>query len=329
MLPTVLSSQPPLIKVEKIFKHYDEKEILKDISFEIKPGEIVGFLGPNGAGKTTVLRVLSGFFPPTSGQVLIKGKPMAKDPRLAKRSIGYLPETVNLYPDMRVAEYLSFVAKLKDVERSKIKTHIEEKMYLCGLCDMGKKLIGQLSKGYRQRIGLTQALIGDPDVLILDEPTTGLDPTQIKGIRDVIESFAATRAVILSTHILSEVSVLCNRVMMIDHGSILANGTVRELSAFLKNKDNIQICLKNREKENEARDLLKSLNIKKMLVLAEPTGELFFSFQVATEEDLRPRIAKMFVERDIPLVEIRRRAATLEDIFMYLLEVGELGDLKK
>ena len=315
-----------LIKFENVSKKYGSFHALRDVSFEVKEGEIVGFLGPNGAGKTTAMRILSGFFPPTSGRVFIRDIDMFKHPHKAKRTLGYLPETVNLYPDMRVIEYLRFVAKLKGVPGHELTNHVRGKMSFCGLLEVGHRLIGRLSKGYRQRVGFAQALMADPSILVLDEPTTGLDPTQIKEIRELIRALGQNRAVILSTHILPEVSMLCSRVMMINQGEILASGTVRELASCLRDREAIHVKIKDGKDRQRALSMLASLpGIENLTSSEEVRGETFISFETSPEEDLRPRITKLFVEQGISLIEIQRLHLTLEDIFLGLLKEGKLG----
>jgi len=315
-----------LIKFENVSKKYGAFHALRDVSFEIREGEIVGFLGPNGAGKTTAMRILSGFFPPTSGRVFVRGIDMSKHPHKAKRAIGYLPETVSLYPDMKVLEYLQFAARLKGVPSHELRGHIRSKMSFCGLLECGHRLIGRLSKGYRQRVGLAQALLADPPVLILDEPTTGLDPTQIKEIRELIRALGQNRAVILSTHILPEVSTLCSRVLMINQGQILASGTVRELASCLKDREAIHIRIRDKKDQALALKVLGSIaGVENLKAEEEAKGETFISFETSPDEDLRPRIMKLFVEQGISLTEIRRLQLTLEDIFLGLLKNGKAG----
>lgn len=315
-----------LIKFENVSKRYRNFQALRDVSFEVKEGEIVGFLGPNGAGKTTAMRILSGFFPPTSGRVFAGGIDMSKNPHKAKQAIGYLPETVSLYPDMRVIEYLRFVAKLKGVPPHELKGHIRVKMAFCGLLEVKHRLIGRLSKGYRQRVGLAQALMGDPSVLVLDEPTTGLDPTQIKEIRDLIRALGQNRAVILSTHILPEVSILCSRVMMINQGEILASGTVDELAACLKDREAIHIKIKDKRDQSRALAALEAIpGIENLKVEEAVRGEAYISFETSRSEDFRPRVTKLFADHGIPLLEIQRQQLSLEDIFLGLLKEGKLG----
>jgi ABC-2 type transport system ATP-binding protein len=272
------------------------------------------------------MRILSGFFPPTSGRVFVCGIDMSKHPHKAKRAMGYLPETVSLYPDMKVSEYLRFVARLKGVPAHELEGHVRSKMSFCGLLDFGHRLIGRLSKGYRQRVGLAQALLADPPVLVLDEPTTGLDPTQIKEIRELIRALGQNRAVILSTHILPEVSMLCSRVMMINQGEILASGTVPELASCLKDREAIHIKIRDKKDEALALKILKGMPEVEMLKVAEEVrGETFISFETSPEHDLRPRIMKLFVEQGVSLTEIQRLHLSLEDIFLGLLKEGKLG----
>jgi len=314
------------IKFDNVSKRYGAFHALRDVSFDVNEGEIVGFLGPNGAGKTTAMRILSGFFPPSSGRIFVCGMDMSKHPHKAKRAIGYLPETVSLYPDMRVIEYLRFVAKLKGVPSHEIQGHVRSKMSFCGLLDSGHRLIGRLSKGYRQRVGLAQALVADPPVLVLDEPTTGLDPTQIKEIRELIRALGQNRAIILSTHILPEVSMLCSRVMMINQGQILASGTVPELASCLKDREAVHIKIKNSEDQERALKILASVpGVEALKIAEEVRGETFISFETSPDEDLRPLITKLFVEQGISLTEIQRLQLSLEDIFLGLLKDGKLG----
>lgn len=312
-----------MIQFKNVSKKFGDVQVLQDVSFEVREGEIVGFLGPNGAGKTTTLRILSGFFPPTSGQVLISGIDLFKHPQKAKRHLGYLPEYVNLYSDMCVHEYLRFVAQLKGVPGHEQESHILNKMALCGLNEVRHRLISRLSKGYRQRIGIAQALVGDPPVLVLDEPTAGLDPQQVSQIRELVRAIAHNRAVIFSTHILPEVSILCTRVLMMIHGQILASGSVKELESLLKYRELIHVMIKDRKDLSLTLELLRSLPGVEAIHTAEnEAGETILSFETTEEEDLRPRISRLLVGNGIGLTEIQRVPCTLEDIFLEILEHG-------
>ena len=220
-----------MIKVRGVSKRYGSFSAVRDVSFEISKGEVVGFLGPNGAGKTTTMRILTGFLPPSGGQVSIAGHDMSEEPAAARRALGYLPETPPLYPEMRVDDYLRYVARIKDVARAEIPAKLDRALGACGLEAVSRRVIGRLSKGYRQRVGLAQAIVHDPPVLVLDEPTAGLDPIQIAEIRRLIRDLAQEegRTVILSTHILPEVEAICRRVLLISHGEIRVDGTLEEV----------------------------------------------------------------------------------------------------
>ena len=223
----------PTIEVEGLSKRYGDFEAVRDLSFQIGAGEVVGFLGPNGAGKTTTMRILTGFIPPTDGSVRIAGFDIFAQGLEARRSIGYLPEMPPLYPEMTPLGYIDFVAKLKDVPRSKRKAAVERALSLCGLRDVYRREIRQLSKGYRQRVGLAQAIVHEPKVLVLDEPTVGLDPIQIREIRAMIRDLAATggQTILLSTHILAEVEAICQRVILIQRGRKVLDQSLSELTA--------------------------------------------------------------------------------------------------
>jgi len=224
-------SGSPAIEVEKLSKRYGDFEAVRDLSFRIGAGEVVGFLGPNGAGKTTTMRMLTGFIPPSDGLIRIAGADIVSDGLAARRAIGYLPETPPLYPEMTPAGYVDFVARLKDVPRSRRKESVERALSRCGLLDVSRREIRQLSKGYRQRVGLAQAIVHEPKVLVLDEPTVGLDPIQIREIRALIHDLAATggQTILLSTHILAEVEAICQRAILLHHGSKVLDQPIREL----------------------------------------------------------------------------------------------------
>jgi ABC-2 type transport system ATP-binding protein len=218
-----------MISVKNLVKRYGHKTAVDDLSFEVDKGEVVGFLGPNGAGKSTTLRILSGFLGMTSGKVTVAGHDIKDESFEARRLIGYMPEAVPIYPEMRVAEYLTFRAELKRVPRKERRAYVDDAMKKANVDDVANVLVGHLSKGYRQRVGLADALVARPPLLVLDEPTAGLDPNQIREVRDVIKELAAEHTVLLSTHILSEVEASCSRVVVIDRGKLVASGTMDEL----------------------------------------------------------------------------------------------------
>ncbi len=220
-----------MIEVRGVSKRYGNVVAVRDVSFEVERGEVVAFLGPNGAGKTTTMRVLTGCLAPTSGSVKIAGHDMLTEPAEARRAIGYLPETPPLYPEMRVDDYVRYVARIKDVPRAEISNKVDKALLACGLDEVRRRVIGRLSRGFRQRVGLAQAIVHEPEVLVLDEPTSGLDPVQMAGIRRLIREFADQegRTVILSTHILPEVEAICRRVLLISYGEIRVDGSLEEV----------------------------------------------------------------------------------------------------
>ena len=220
-----------MIEVKGLSKRYGELLAVRDVSFEVQRGEVVGFLGPNGAGKTTTMRMITGFLPPSSGSVTVADHDLESEPMVARRSIGYLPELPPLYPEMRVDDYVRYVARIKDVPRPEISNKVDKALLACGLDEVRRRVIGRLSRGFRQRVGLAQAIVHEPEVLVLDEPTSGLDPVQMAEIRRLIREFADQegRTVILSTHILPEVEAICRRVLLISYGEIRVDGALEDV----------------------------------------------------------------------------------------------------
>ncbi len=317
-----------MISVQNVCKDFGPKRVLHQISFEMKRGEILGLLGPNGAGKTTLIRILTGFFPPSEGKVQLGGIELTQNPKEMKRRLGYLPERVSLYSDMRVKEFLKFVAEIKGVRRIYMKSELEEKMGLCGLEQVSKRLIGQLSKGYLQRIGLAQALISDPEILIFDEPTSGLDPKQIIEIRELIRELGRKRTLILSTHILPEVSLLCERVIILNQGRIVAQGNPQELERGLRDREEIMIRIGKVNASLE--DVLNSIpGVISILKLGEEESVATYLLQTAPGEDLRSEISRRIVQAGFPLLEISTRHLSLEDVFLKLVvsEKEAMGSL--
>ncbi len=310
---------PVKVRVENLCKDFGKFRAIDQVSFELRQGEVLGFLGPNGAGKTTTMRILTGFFPPSEGRVFVGGSDLFKDPRKAKKKIGYLPESVSLYPDMRAEEFLNFAASLKGVPSRERRKHLEHIMERCGLWEMRKRLIGRLSKGYKQRVGLAQALVGDPDILILDEPTNGLDPKQIIEIRKLIRELGRERSLILSTHILPEVSMVCDRVMIMNHGKVVASGTTGELEAGLTKAHEIHVVIGDRQRSDEALSILRSFSAVQHVSFEEEGTQVSFCLTMGQGEDLRPAITRLFVEHQIPLLEIRSGRLSLEEIFMKIV----------
>ncbi|MFT4175641.1 MAG: ABC transporter ATP-binding protein [Luteolibacter sp.] len=306
-----------MIEVHQLTKKYNRHEAVRGISFHVQRGEIVGFLGPNGAGKTSTLRMLTGYLPPTSGTATIAGYDIFTQSIEARRKIGYMPENVPLYEDMRVREYLKFRAQLKGLKGSDVRTRVGDVIETCGLSHVRRKMIKTLSKGYRQRVGLADALVHDPELLILDEPTNGLDPNQIRQIRELIRRLAETHTVLISTHILSEVEMICNRVIIIDGGKIKASDTPENLVRQMRAAGRVQVeILADPETAAEAFSNLPA--VKK--VAHEPMEEGWQKLTVWAESgtDSREKIHQICTKNDWPVRSLFRHIPTLEDVFVEL-----------
>ena len=306
-----------MIKVEGLTKRYGRTTAVRNISFEVEKGEIVGFLGPNGAGKTTTMRILTGFLPPTEGTASVGGLDVQEHPIEVKRRIGYLPESPPLYPEMTVRDYLEFVARLKGIASADVAARVDSVIDRCSIGGVRGKLNGQLSKGYKQRVGLAQALIHDPDVLILDEPTAGLDPKQIIEVRELIRELGGDHTIILSTHILPEVSTTCGRVIIINEGKIEASDTPENLTARLQGHDSVWVEVDGPAEEVEA----KIQGIQGVENISRATGQAGrAAWQVETGKDpaIRSELARAVIESGWGLYEIRSVGLSLEDIFLKL-----------
>ena len=301
-----------MIKVEQLTKKYGSFTAVNGISFQVEKGEIVGFLGPNGAGKSTTMKILTSYLPATSGKASIAGFDVFDQSIEARRRMGYLPENTPLYPDMKVGEYLRYRAALKGVERSKMRERVGDVLELCHIADREKQLIGSLSKGYRQRVGLADALVHDPDLLILDEPTIGLDPNQIRTVRELIKSLAQKRTVLISTHILPEVEMMCSRVIVIHRGTIRASDTAENL---LKNHRSVgELRLEARAGEGAAGALRSIAGVKDV---AETRDGDWNIFKLRLDANAKPgeEIMKLARERNWPVRDMHQKSATLEDVF--------------
>lgn len=308
-----------MIVVENLTKQYGARVAVDNVNFQIAKGEIVGFLGPNGAGKSTTMRMLTGFLSPTSGRVTIGDFDMAQDPIAAKSLLGYLPETPPLYPEMTVRDYLDFVGQLKGLPRAARKERLEVVLQKCFLTDRTHQLIGQLSKGYKQRVGIAQALIHNPPVLILDEPTSGLDPQQIIQIRALIKELAVDHTIILSTHILPEVQTTCNRVLIINSGKLVAEGSAEELEAQLQGGLRISLLVRGPVTGLEAH--LKEIPQLKDVAVREHeslTGLVQAELNLPAGVDLREDLARMVVNSGWGLIELKSINLSLEEIFLKL-----------
>mgnify|MGYP006283809007 CR=1 FL=1 len=298
------------VVVQDLTKIYGEQRAVDAISFEARPGEILGFLGPNGAGKTTTMKILTGFIDATAGKAVVGGYDVAEDPMAVRKRVGYLPEHNPLYLDMYVLEYLRFVARLNGLSRAR--SRISELIETTGLQREQHKKIGALSKGYRQRVGLAQAMLHDPQVLILDEPTSGLDPNQLEDIRQLIKSLGKEKTVIFSTHIMQEVQNLCDRVIIIDRGQLVANDAIDELQNRIQGEIRITVGFAG----STTADALGGIpGVKSVRSL---NGHRWQLITDAAQDDVRPAIFHFAVEQDLPLLELHQDTVSIEDVFQRL-----------
>ncbi|MEQ1575790.1 MAG: ABC transporter ATP-binding protein [Vicinamibacterales bacterium] len=306
-----------MIEVQHLTKRYGPFTAVDDVSFKVEPGEILGFLGPNGAGKTTTMRVLTGYMPPTGGKAIVAGFDVFEQPIEAKRRIGYLPETPPLYPDMTVRDYLTFVAKIKGVPRADRKARLDSVMERTRISDMATRHCGKLSKGYRQRVGLAQAILHNPDVLVLDEPTAGLDPKQIIQTRELIKELAGSHTIILSTHILPEVSQTCQRVVIINKGKVVAVDTPDNLTARIRGSETMYVQVD--ASGADAQGALSQVPGVRQIAVTETRGSVT-GFEIDSEpgRDVRRELASAIVTRGWGLLELRPMRMSLEDVFLQL-----------
>lgn len=308
-----------MIEVKNVTKKYGSFTAVDDISFEVKDHEIVGFLGPNGAGKSTTMNMITGYIEPTKGKIIINGHDISKSPIRAKKQIGYMPENVPLYPDLTVKEFVTYMAELKRVEKKKRKQEVTDILQKTGLIDVQNKLIKHVSRGYKQRVSLAGALVGNPEVLILDEPTVGLDPKQITEIRELIKSLGKNHTVILSSHILSEVSQICEKVIIINHGKIVAIDTPENLENKTNNNNSIIVTVEDKDnKVSSIKDKLDGItdikltkenddNTKTYIVTAKP------------ETDIRAEVFNTFNKEGITVLELKKAENSLEDAFLKII----------
>jgi gliding motility-associated transport system ATP-binding protein len=321
-----------MIKVEGLTKRYARNVAVDNISFQVEKGEIVGFLGPNGAGKTTTMRVLTCFLPPTSGSAWVAGFDVQQQPMEVKKRIGYLPETPPLYPEMEVIEYLQFVGRLKGLSKAELPGRVEEVTKICAIDDVKYKLISKLSKGYRQRVGLAQAIIHNPDVLILDEPTAGLDPHQIIETRDLIKDLArnGNHTIILSTHILPEVEATCQKVIIIAKGKLVATDTVDNLTSRLRGSETVAVEVMARDGSADPQPVQQRLEkvsgVSRVLQKETTDGRLRFIVESLQGRHIRPDLAKAVVEAGWSLNELHAVGLSLEEIFLQLTTSTKEGE---
>lgn len=315
-----------MIKLENVTKKYGKFEALKGISFEVKEGEIVGLLGPNGAGKTTTMNIITGFIEQTTGNVIVDGINVLKKPGEAKKIIGYMPEGVPLYSDLTVKEFVKYMAELKRVDKKETKEKVQKALEDVGLLDVENKLIRNLSRGYKQRVSLAGTLVSNPKVIILDEPTVGLDPKQVTEIREVIRKLGKEHTVILSSHILSEVSQVCNRVIIMNKGEVLAVDTPENLEQKVLNKNVIYVTVEDSEnKVTEMKEKIEGIKEIKLEKTNED-GTKQYVIEVEGENDIRKTIFASFAKENLTIFEMKKADISLEEAFMKLIEKGEKNE---
>ena len=318
-----------MIQVENITKRYGSFTAVENINFEIEEGEIVGFLGPNGAGKSTTMNMITGFIEPTSGKIIVDGYDISKKPRKAKRQIGYMPEGVPLYSDLTVKEFVTYMAELKGVPRKEKKEKVQKALKETGLTDVQNKLTRNLSRGYKQRVSMAGALVSNPKVIILDEPTVGLDPKQVTEIRALIKELGKEHTVILSSHILSEVSQICNRVIIINNGKIVAIDTPENLEKKVVKDNSVYVTVE--DNDNKIETIKEKLpEIKEIKLVTENEDKTKKYIITADEEvDLRKSIFETFAKEGITIFEMKKSDATLEDAFMQLIDSKEETNIEE
>ena len=306
-----------MIEINNLVKKYGDHVAVDDLSLTVEPGKIYGFLGPNGAGKSTTMNIITGYLGATSGEVKINGHDIFKEPEEAKKCIGYLPEIPPLYVDMTVREYLDFVAELKKLEKSLRKRYVEEAMETTGITDVANRMIRNLSKGYRQRVGFAQAILGYPEIIILDEPTVGLDPKQIIEIRELIRKLGEKHTVILSSHILTEISAVCDHVFIISKGKLVASDATENLVSLMSGAQEIEVTV--RTDASEAQKELAS--ITEVEVKNEDAGELIVYAKKGA--DVRESVFRALAEKHFAVLEMHTIEKSLEDVFLEITQEGE------
>jgi ABC-2 type transport system ATP-binding protein len=311
-----------MITVSELTKRYARHTAVDNISFEVQKGQIVGFLGPNGAGKTTTMRILTCFMPPTSGSAHVAGFDVLEESLEVKKRIGYLPELPPLYPEMRTTEYLTFVGNLKGLAGDELRKRVDYVCERCAIADVRDKLLGKLSKGYRQRVGLAQAIIHNPDVLILDEPTAGLDPKQINETRDLIKSLAGDHTIVLSTHILPEVEQICQQVIIINKGKLVATDSVNNLQNRARGAESLLVEVAGRNGDLDSAAVVRRLEqisgITRVLIKDQRQNRSTFELESRKDSFVRGDLARAVVESGWDLNELRPTAVSLEEVFLQL-----------
>jgi ABC-2 type transport system ATP-binding protein len=317
--PDILAPFLPMIHVSHLTKQYAGRLAVDDISFDVEDGEIVGFLGPNGAGKSTTMRILSGYMPPSSGTATVAGHDVFQESLKVRQKVGYMPEMAPLYTDMRVKEYLHFRGALKGLSGKQLRTRTGDVMEMCGITDVRRRVIDNLSKGYRQRVALADALIAAPPLLILDEPTNGLDPTQIRQVRELLRSLRPQHTILLSTHILSEVEQTCDRVVMIHHGRVKACDTPRNLTRSLRAASTVYVELQSQQTAKEVEKKLSRLTgVRKVITEKGEADWRAYSLRIETHTDVRDALQELAMLEHWRIRELHRQLPTLEDVFIEL-----------
>jgi ABC-2 type transport system ATP-binding protein len=307
-----------MIQVENLTKYYNQLCAVDQINFDIQKGEILGLLGPNGAGKTTTLRMLTGYLQPSSGSINIKGLSIDKHVLEIKKLLGYLPESAPLYHDMLVFDYLKYVAAIREIDSAQRLPRIRQLADLCGINEVMSQPIGELSKGYKQRVGLAHAMMNDPEVLIFDEPTSGLDPNQIVEIRKIIKEIGKEKTIIISTHILSEAEATCDRIVIINQGQIVADGSTENLKQSLSSKNIMHLCLQNADFKTVEANLSALDGVESVAKIRETDSELDVGVTCQSAGDLRPDVYRKIKETDWILLDFHQETQTLENIFREL-----------
>ena len=308
-----------MIEIDNLVKKYGEHVAVEHLSLPVEPGKIYGFLGPNGAGKSTTMNIITGYLGATSGTVTINGHDIFKEPEEAKKCVGYLPEIPPLYADMTVLEYLNFVAELKKLQKSLRKRYVEEAMETTGILDVKNRMIRNLSKGYRQRVGFAQAILGYPEIIILDEPTVGLDPKQIIEIRDLIKKLGEKHTVILSSHILTEISAVCDHVFIISKGKLVASDSTENLLDQMSGAQEIELTV--RSEADRAKALLEEIEYVDHADLKD-AKEGSILVRAKSGNDIREEVFQLMAENHIPVLEMRTVTKSLEDVFLQITQEG-------
>lgn len=310
-----------MIELQKITKKYNNFVAVDNVSFTIKEGEVVGFLGPNGAGKSTTMNMITGYIEPTSGKIIVNGYDINQKGRQAKKQIGYMPENVPLYLELTVREFVSYMADLKLVKHKEKKAEIERVIEITGLKDVQRKLIRNLSRGYRQRVSLAGALVGNPPILILDEPTVGLDPKQVIEIRNLIKSLGEKHTILISSHILSEISQMCNKIIIINKGKVIKIDSTEEIEK--QATDTSEILITVEDEENKFEKIPKIiLDITDVKLVKKHKTETVYSVKYKGNSDIRKEIFKECAKQDITIIEMKKKENSLEDAFLKITEEG-------